>query len=169
MNLSILQDTSSSCQCTLTLCGEKKGHKELRIANSETVAGFARRFAHGHGSFLGPGSEKRWYGTDTYKPNGDWDHVAVDPVLSNEDPCEAQEVGNCLFTSVVIQIQSKWCFARLFPSLSSLSVFGAVADMCDELASRISYCSEVQGDLQLRTNQRPRLYQQVCRQRPNHF
>ena len=115
----------------MTLYGREEGNKELCTANSKTVAGHARRFAHGHWPFLGPGSEKKWCGTHTYKPNGEWDHVAedmvinfpcsVDPVLSNEDRCEAKELENCLFTSVVIQIQSKWSFARLFPSISSVS------------------------------------------------
>ena len=48
------------------------------IANSKIVADHAKRFAHGHWSFLWPGSEKKWYGTHThtYKPNGEWDRVA---------------------------------------------------------------------------------------------
>ena len=32
----------------------EKGHKELWIANSNIVAGYARSFAHGRWSFLGP-------------------------------------------------------------------------------------------------------------------
>ena len=35
------------------------------IANSKIVADHAKRFAHGHWSFLWPGSEKKWYGTHT--------------------------------------------------------------------------------------------------------
>ena len=31
-----------------------------------------KKFPHRHWSFLGPGSEKKWFGTDTYKPNGKW-------------------------------------------------------------------------------------------------
>ena len=34
-----------------------KGNEEFRVANSKTVAEYARRFAHGNWSFLGPGSE----------------------------------------------------------------------------------------------------------------
>ena len=37
---------------------------------------------HGHWSFLGPGSEKKWHGTHTYKPNGKWDRVAEDMMLN---------------------------------------------------------------------------------------
>ena len=38
--------------------------------------------AHGHWSFHGPGSEKKWYGTHTYKPNGKWDRVAEDMMVN---------------------------------------------------------------------------------------
>ena len=82
MNLSNSQDESSSCQCTKTLYGEKKGNKELRIVNSRTVAGYAKRFAQGHWSFLGLGSEKKWYGSNTYKRNGEWDDVAEHMLLN---------------------------------------------------------------------------------------
>ena len=81
--------------------GEKGNRRSLCIANSQIVADYARKFAHGQWSFLGPGSEKIWYGTHVYKPNGEWDDVAedyddltsvkaeiqysVDPVLWNEE------------------------------------------------------------------------------------
>ena len=54
----------------------KERNEEMCIANSQVVAEYAKRFARGHWSFLGPGSEKKWYGTRTYKPNGKWDRVA---------------------------------------------------------------------------------------------
>ena len=46
------------------------------------VAHSARRFLRGHRSFLGPGSETKWYGTHTYKPNGKRDHAAEDMVIN---------------------------------------------------------------------------------------
>ena len=46
------------------------------IAKSLNVAEYARRFAHRNWSFLMLGSEKKRYGTHTYKPNGKWDRVA---------------------------------------------------------------------------------------------
>ena len=42
---------------------EIKTTKELCIANSKTVA--ANIFSQGHWSFLGHGSEKKWYGSRT--------------------------------------------------------------------------------------------------------
>ena len=41
-----------------------------------TVAGYAKKILQGHWSFLGPGSENKWYGSDTYKPKGESDDVA---------------------------------------------------------------------------------------------
>ena len=38
--------------------------------NSQTVANYARRFPRGHWSFLGPGSEEKWHGTYTNRPDG---------------------------------------------------------------------------------------------------
>ena len=59
----------------------EKGNEELNIANSKVVADYARRFAHGHWSFLGPGSNRKCCGTHTYKPNGKWGRVAEDMMI----------------------------------------------------------------------------------------
>ena len=47
-----------------------KGNKEICEYHSQTVAICARKFARGHWSFLGRGSEEKWYGTCTDKPDG---------------------------------------------------------------------------------------------------
>ena len=59
-----------------------KGKKEFCIASSLNVAEYARRFAQGHWSFLGPRSETKRYGTRTYKPNGGWDRTAESMMLN---------------------------------------------------------------------------------------
>ena len=46
--------------------GEQENAEKCK-SNSHEVANCARRFPHGHLSFLGPGSEK-WYGTYSDKP-----------------------------------------------------------------------------------------------------
>ena len=51
-------------------CIGEKGNRETRVANSFIVADYGRKIAQGQWSFLGLGSEKKWYGTDVYKPNG---------------------------------------------------------------------------------------------------
>ena len=85
MNLSNLQKAISSCQCVTTLYGQKTGNEELCVANSQIAAEYAERFAHGHWSFLGRGSERKRYGTHAYKPNGKWDRVAKDMMLNFSD------------------------------------------------------------------------------------
>ena len=73
----------------MSMCNDivwrERGKKENCIANAINVAEYARRCTHGHRSFLGPGSEKKWYGTHTYKPNGEWDRVAEDMMLNFSD------------------------------------------------------------------------------------
>ena len=112
----------------------QEGIVRRRVANSQIVADYAKRFAHGHWSFLGPGSEKKWCGTYNYKPNAEWDRVAADmmlnfgesgrpvfPVLWKEELYEAKKDEICLFISAVTKIHPKWFFAQSFPSISSVS------------------------------------------------
>ena len=46
------------------------------IVNATLVSVFAKRFPARHWSFLGPGSEKKWYSTHNGRPQGEWDGVA---------------------------------------------------------------------------------------------
>ena len=54
----------------------EKGNTERFECNSQTVSEKARKFPRGHWSFLEPGSEKKWCGTYTDKPDGSWDRMA---------------------------------------------------------------------------------------------
>ena len=56
----------SSRQCLTTLCVGEKGNAEKCEVNW---------------SFLGLGSEKKWYGTYSDKPDGVWDKTAEDMML----------------------------------------------------------------------------------------
>ena len=75
VNLSTSMVESSSCQCLMTLYGEN-GNTEDCIQNSMKVSEYARRFPCGRWSFLGLGSEKKWYKTCSDKPNGNCDRTA---------------------------------------------------------------------------------------------
>ena len=44
--------------------------------NANLVSVYARRFSPRRWSFLGPGSEKKWYSTYDSRPQGEWDRVA---------------------------------------------------------------------------------------------
>ena len=50
-------------------------HRRLRIM-------LADLFPRGHWSFLGPGSEEKWYGTHTNRPDGSWNHSAENMVAN---------------------------------------------------------------------------------------
>ena len=60
---------------------EKKGNKEECSKYAEFVATFARRFGIGQWSFIGPGSEKKWYPSEN-SPQGAWDHIAEEMLLN---------------------------------------------------------------------------------------
>ena len=55
---------------------DAKGNIELCVHDSKTIKAYAERFARGHWSFPGPGSEKKWYGTYDCKPDGSWNRTA---------------------------------------------------------------------------------------------
>ena len=59
----------------------EQGNTEKCEQNSVTVANDARRFTLGRWSYLGPGSEKKWYGTYSDKPDGDWDKTSEQMML----------------------------------------------------------------------------------------
>ena len=53
-----------------------KDNEQECIANVTLVSVFAKRFPAGRWSFLGPGSEKKWYSSYNERPRGEWDRVA---------------------------------------------------------------------------------------------
>ena len=46
----------------------------------QKVQDYAKRFLQGHWTFLGPGSEMKWYGGSSYPPKGEWDSIADEMV-----------------------------------------------------------------------------------------
>ena len=103
----------------------------------------------GHWSFLGPGSETKWNATDTFKPGGEWDRVAE--LMMND----LRESGHPIFpaTSALDRghLKSKasgklsihFCAGyvametiyRTFVSVHQLSIYGAVAGLCEEIGN----------------------------------
>ena len=45
-------------------------------SNATLVSLYAKRFGAGQWSFIGPGSEKKWYSISEDSPQGDWDNMA---------------------------------------------------------------------------------------------
>ena len=124
------KDQLSSCRCSM------RSYVDLTL--------FAKRFPPGRWSFLGPGSENKWYSIYNARPQGEWDRVAEwwwsnsekadtqssDPqVHCPDERLKAKEVGNYQYTSALLVKRLKLFFAQ---SVNQLSIYGAVSDLCDE-------------------------------------
>ena len=107
---------------------------------------FARRFGIGQWSFIGPGSEKKWYSSES-SPQGAWDNIAeqmwlefaesVHPLFRATTPLSRGQLKSkgrgklsIHFTADQDTVDTIY---RIILSVNQLSVYGAVADVCDEL------------------------------------
>ena len=59
---------------------DRNDNKEECLANAGVVKVLARRFGVGQWSFIGPGSEKKWYSSEN-TPQGAWDNIAEQMLL----------------------------------------------------------------------------------------
>ena len=63
---------------------DRKGNKEC-LANARVVKVLAKKFGSGQWSFIGPGSEKKWYSGGETSPERAWDHIANEMLLEFEE------------------------------------------------------------------------------------
>ena len=126
-------------------CGSRDNEKEC-MSNANLISLCAKRFGKGQWSFIGPGSEKKWCSISEDSPQGEWDNMAERMML------EFTESGHPIFraTSPLSRgrLKSKghgklsihYCadlekietIFRIIVSVNQLSLFGAVAEMCEE-------------------------------------
>ena len=71
-------------------CGSRDNEKECE-SNAQFVSLNAKRFGKGQWSFIGPGSEKKWYSISADSPQGVWDRMAEKMML------EFAESGHPIF------------------------------------------------------------------------
>ena len=105
---------------------DRKGIKEECLANARVVKVLAKKFGIGQWSFIGPGSEKKWYSGEENSPQGIWDHIADGMLLQfaendvlffvQQIHCpgvisRAKDMENCQYTSLQIIQQLKQFFA----------------------------------------------------------
>ena len=110
-------------------------NKDECLRNAESVKIFARRFGIGQWSFIGPGSEKKWYSSEN-SPQGAWDNIAEQMLLEFAESghtifrattplsrviSRAKDEENCLYTSLQIKTQLIQFIALFFLSISSVS------------------------------------------------
>ena len=124
------------------------------------------KFAPGHWSFLRPGSEKKWYGTHVHKPNGEWDEVAEITMINFSESGHPVFRGSSAFEREDVKSEGKGrstmhfnasdetteVILRAVISVNQLSFYGAVAEMCGELALEVSRNSQGTGKPEAREN-----------------
>ena len=115
---------------------DRKGNKEECVANARVVKVLAKKFGIGQWSFIGPGSEKKWYSMEDNSPQGAWDHIADEMLLEfAESGCpifrattplsrvssKAKDMEHCQFTLLPTKKQLRLFFKKLFLQISSVS------------------------------------------------
>ena len=128
---------------------DKKDNEEECVANANVVSILAKKFGIGQWSFLGPGSEKKWYSMEENSPQGIWDHVADQMLLEfAESGCPifraTTPLSRCNFKSkghgklsihFAADHQTIETVFRIIVFANQLSLYGAVANMCEEFES----------------------------------
>ena len=127
---------------------EGKGNKQQCLKDADFVKTFARRFGIGQWSFIGPGSEKKWYPSEN-SPQGEWDRIAEDmllkfaesghPIFRATTPLSRGKLKSKGKGKVSIHFSADQdtidTIYRIILSANQLSIYGAVAAICDEYES----------------------------------
>ena len=110
---------------------------------------YARKFCTGQWSFIGPGSEKKWYSIKEDSPQGIWDNIAEKmlvefaesgcPIFRATTPLSRGQLkskshGKLSIHFAAAQETIETIF-RIIVSANQLSLYGAVAEMCEEYES----------------------------------
>ena len=135
----------------------ERGNTETCITNSVTVANYARRFLLGRWSFWGPGSQKKWYGTYSDKPDGYRGKTAERMMLNFPESGHPTFLATSALERGELRSKGKGkksihfngseetiiLVLRTIICVNQLSICGAVANLCKELSKD----SEVAGKL----------------------
>ena len=129
---------------------DRKGNKEECLANARVVKVLAKKFGIGQWSCTGPGSEKKWYSGEENSPQGAWDHIADEMLMEFEESGHpifraTTPLSRCIlkskghgklsihFTADYPTIETVF---RIIISANQLSIYGAVANICEEFETQ---------------------------------
>ena len=125
--------------------GSKEDDPECELS-AQLVSMYAKKFAPGKWSFIGPGSEKKWYSSHEYKPQGEWDRVAEQIMMkfseSGHSVCRAtcplsrgtlksKDDGKLSIHFCADEVTIETVFRTIF-SVNQLSIYGAVSSLREE-------------------------------------
>ena len=124
---------------------DRKGNKDECLAFAGVVKVLARKFGVGQWSFIGPGSEKKWYSAEN-SPQGAWDNIAEEMLLEfaesghptfrattplSRDILNSKGHGKLSIHFAADELTIETIF-RIIISVNQLSIHGAVATICEE-------------------------------------
>ena len=129
-------------------CGTKDNETDCP-ANAKLVSLYARRFGKGQWSFIGLGSEKKWYCISENSPQGVWDKIAgrmmVEfaesgrPIFRATSPLSRGQLKSKGHGELSIHnaadLETVETIFRIIVSASQLSLYGAVAEICEDYES----------------------------------
>ena len=118
-------------------------------SSAQLVSLCSKRFGAGQWSFFGPGSEKKWYSISEDSPQGEWEKIAEKMMVTLAESGHPVFRSKSPFSRGVLKSKgggklSIHCCAdpgtietvfRTIISGNQLSIYGAVAEMCEECDS----------------------------------
>ena len=117
---------------------DRYDNKDECLRNANIVKTFAGRFGIGQWSFIGPGSEKKWYPSEN-SPQGAWDPESGHPIFRATTPLSRGQLKSKGKGKVSIHFSADTdtidTIYRIILSVNQLSVYGAVAAICEEYES----------------------------------
>ena len=143
----------------------QRGNTEKCEKHSVTVTNYVCRFPLGRWSFLGPGSEKKWYGAYSDKPDGDWDRTAElmmlnfaesgHPIFGSTSAMERGELRSKEKGKKSIHFNGSEenieLILRTIISVNQLSIYGAAADLCKEFSKASEVAAKLAANEDLET------------------
>ena len=128
---------------------DKKDNEEECLAHAKVVSLYARKFGTGQWSFIGPGSEKKWYSMKEDSPQGIWDNIAEKmllelaesgcPIFRATTPLSGGKLKSKGHGKLSIHIgatqETIETIFRMIVSANQLGPYGAVAEVCEEYES----------------------------------
>ena len=127
---------------------DSQDNKDECFRNAESVKVFARRFGIGQWSFIGPGSEKKWYSSEN-SPQGAWDNIAEEMLLEFAESRHPTFRATTPLSRSILKSKGRGKLSLHFAadqdtndtidtiyrnilSVNQLSVYGTVAAVCEE-------------------------------------
>ena len=125
---------------------DRIGNKEDCLANARVVKVLAKKFGIGQWSFIGPGSEKKWYSGEENSPQGAWYHIADEmllefaesghPTFRATTPLSREILKSKGHGKLSIHFTANYptieTIFRIIISVNQFSIYGAVATVCEE-------------------------------------